>query len=315
MTIGSLTYFLDTRNQIVTDALSIIKVLGEDEAPTPSALAQGVRFLNRVVAGFENQSKHVWKKTECTLFLQPGQVSYTLGANTNSYCTNQFWKTTVSSGALLNATTISVTSTANLHSNDYIGIVLDNGTLFWSTIASIGSNTVTINNAITGTAAQLNNIFNFTTQITKPLQILDIRRYLIGSQQESWFPHISYEDYMRMPNKLVPAASVSQWTFQRNRDNSILYVYPSPSDETFYLNITYSPSFNDFFLSTDTPDFPDEWNEVIILGLALRLSHVYGKNQGSDFDRLKADFQAAKSEALAFDIEDTYMRLKPMRRY
>ncbi len=315
MTTSGSVDFSMTRNEIITDSLSIIRVLGEDESPTSSAMTQANRFLNRLIKGFENQSKHVWKKREATLFLQAGQSKYDLHGSSSDHCTDTYFTDTLTTALVTSDTVIHVTDTTDVSNDDHIGIILDSGSLFWSTVLSHTSTTITLNDAITGSATSGNTVYTYTNDINKPLSILDIRRQEVSSGIESYFPELSYEEYMRLPNKNTNASTVVQWMYARKSSNGFLFMYPSPSDTSFICNLTYSPPFEDFDNSGDTPDFPQEWYDVLVLGLALRLAHPYGKNQGQDFDRLKMDYEIAKAEALAFDVEATYLTLSPKRSY
>src|ERR1019366_140563 len=165
MTTSGSTNFSLTRNQILTAALQDIRVLGEDESPSAAALASASIALNVVVKSFENQSRHVWKKSECTLFLQKGQASYTLGST--DHCTESYVKTAITT-AVSSGTTLVVTSTTGMTALDNIGICLDSKSLFWTTIVSVNSSTgLTITSAIPSAVAAANVVYSYTTKIFK----------------------------------------------------------------------------------------------------------------------------------------------------
>jgi hypothetical protein len=46
------------------------------------------------------------------------------------------------------ATIVNVTDSSGIQANDQIGLALDNSTMHWTTVASVGAGTITINAAI-----------------------------------------------------------------------------------------------------------------------------------------------------------------------
>jgi hypothetical protein len=311
MTTSNSTNFSMTRNEIITDALQGIGVLGEDESPTSSAVTSANRALNRIVKAFENQSSHVWKKKEATLFLQMDQESYTLGGSSTDHATGSFVQTTLSGAEALGQTALSVTSSTGMTAADYVGIVLDDGSIHWTTISVVNSSVlITITLALASAAASGNVVYSYTTKILKPLKIYGVRRHNVSDDSDIAINELSYEDYMNLSVKTT-SGTVCQYMYHRDNSDGTFYVWLSPDDADDVLKITYSPSFEDFDNTSDTPDFPQEWYDVLVLALEVRLARTYGKATGDFYSNLKADYNTSLATALAFDVEQTYITMVP----
>lgn len=67
-----------TRDEIITDALFLLGVLGEDDVLSDGQKTKGALALNRMVKAWEGQGIHLWTQTEMTVVLVASQATYTL---------------------------------------------------------------------------------------------------------------------------------------------------------------------------------------------------------------------------------------------
>ena len=86
----------------------------------------------------------------------------------------------------------------------------------------------------------------------------------------------------------------------------MLYVFPTPSSTEATGNqiyLVHQRPFTDFNASTDVPDFPQEWYDAVVYGLAVRLAPEYGVpiDQRQVLGREAADIKQA---ALSFGTEE-----------
>lgn len=315
MATSSSVNFTMTRNQIVTDALMMIGALGEEEAIDNSTLEIADRQLNRLIKHFENQALHIWKRTEAVVFLQQGQRTYTLGSGSTDHATETVNTTTISAGMALGATVISVSSNSGININDYIGIILDNGSLQWSTVTATATGTVTISNALTGSAALGNYIFTYTTNINKPLDVYQVRNYNFSSKNEYEIKKTSYEEYQALSNKDVQGSNPNQWVYSRQRTTGQLLIYPPPQNVITYARITYAKPLEDLDNPQDESDVPVEWLDYLVAKLALRLAPTYGKIGSNAYAQLQGNVKEMENEVLAFDNEKSSVKLQPAKRY
>jgi len=310
-TSGSVNFSM-TRNEIITDALEQISVLGEGETPSGPQLTKANRALNRIIKAFENSARHIWKLSEATLFTQVNQEVYTLGAGSTDHCTEHYVSTTLSGDEALGQTVLSVTSSTGMTAADYVGIVLDNDTIHWTTIVSVDSSTqITITLALASAAASGNNVYSYTTKINKPLDIVNARLRLMSTSIDIDLTKIDYDEYFRMPNKITNGGTTISWMFHRLNLISKFYVYPIPINSTHTINFSYFKPIEDFDSAGDTPDFPAEWYDYFVLALAIRLSPSYGILSTDEYVALQGEANAALMVALSFDNSKGAIRFSP----
>ena len=59
--------------------------------------------------------------------------------------------------------------------------------------------------------------------------------------------------------------------------NGVLYTDSNPTDVTDVIRIVYLSNIEDFDALTDTPDYSQEFNLALVMGLAKYLAPVYGR--------------------------------------
>lgn len=310
MTVSNLDTFNLTGNQIVTLALQHINVLAADEIIGPSDLQFGLFHLNMMIKAWQNMGIHLWTQEEACVFLNVGQPSYAIG--TDHACLFQgFYNTTIASVIGIGQSIIPVISTLGFLVGDQLGIQLDNGTRFWSTITMVNSlTTVTIASGLTGTAAIGNTVFDYTTTLPRPLKIHNIRRWDLLNQSEIEAQKLTRPEYFNLPQKLQTGLPIN-WYYDPQLGNGELYIYQPSSDINQVLRITATRAVSDFTNSNNTVDFPNEWTDCIVMNLAVRLSHPYGKAKGQEFDRLLAVAGKLEDAAKVWDIDTRSIQFVP----
>jgi hypothetical protein len=174
------------------------------------------------------------------------------------------------------ATTLEVTTTTGMTAADYIGIILTNGNVYWTTITSItdGDTLVIPAPGITSAAAAGNNVYWYTTKIPRPLEIIHafIRNgdddYILGKETRDEYWMRSRKNWSSRPTAIY---------YEPTLDNGTLFVNYQPTDFTETMEIVYRRPFEDFDSAANTPDFPQEWYEALKWNLAMRLAHEWGK--------------------------------------
>ena len=311
MTTSGSINFNQTRDEIIYDALSMIRVVEFGESLSIDDINLGTRVLNRLVKSWQQQGVHLWKKKEATLFLAKDTNSYLLGGSSGTHATESYVSTALSADAAIGVTTLTVTSTTGMSTNDFIGVVLDDNTLFWATVNTVISSTsVSINNALLVAASSGNYIFSYTTKITRPLFILAARRFLVSSNQEIPMIVYSHEEYYELPNKTSSGASTTV-NYDPQLGSGIFKLWQTPSNIANLIKFTYGKSIEDFDSLSDYSDFPQEWLEAIVLNLATKLAYHYGKATAPDFQSLKQDAAMELERAKTFDSEPGSVFFQP----
>ena len=130
--------------------------------------------MSAMCKGWQASGIHVWSEEECTLFLQTGQMLYSLGGSSTDHAclTSGYVQTALSADAAASATTISVDSVTGIANGYHIGIQVDAGTNFWTTVNGAPSGTtVTLTNAMPSQATQGAFVFSYGTPLMRPLRV------------------------------------------------------------------------------------------------------------------------------------------------
>lgn len=263
-----------TRDQIIFGAMRLCGMKDAGQTPAAEDLADAAETLEMMVKAWQGQGLHLWKQKEATLFVQPGTRSYTLGPSGDN-ATQSYTETTLAADAVATDATISVTSATGISDTYYIGIVLDSGTIQWTTVSGAPSGTdVTIADALTGDASSGNAVYVYASKIQRPLRVLSIRREN-SSGTEIELELVSRDEYFELPNKTTRGVPTQAY-YDPQLDIGRLYFWVIPESVDYKFNITYLEPIQDFDEAANEPDFPAEWLEALKYGLAVRLAPEYG---------------------------------------
>ena len=311
-TSGSINYN-STRNELIQDALILIGVIGAEESIHEADLALANRFLNRMVKAWDAQGIHLWTYSEATLFLADGTNSYNMAsASSDARWADTVYDTTLSAAEAASQTVLSVTDSTGMTAADICGIVLDDDTIHWTTIATVDSATqITVDTALASAAASGNRVYAFTSRSERPLHIHSIRRRSGSGVDVHDVPLItlSREEYFDLPNKEAKSTP-TQFYYDPQLTTGKLYLYPTPDDPEVRLKLTYQRQLEDFDAAADNPDFPQEWLECLTYNLAMRLAPAFGKDQ-KVIATIAPMAQASLQNILDHDQEVTSIQLVP----
>jgi hypothetical protein len=248
--------------------------------------------MNAIFKAWDGSGLHIWTEEEGILFLQAGQATYIVGGTTTdhvSYGTayntpaagQGYNTTTLAVNASNGATSINVVSIANMTNGDKIGILMDNGVVFWTTISGVPSATVHLAAALTDTAAAGLAVYNYTTDLIRPLRIVSGRRFAfnIGSINQIDTPMIplSRLDYRNLPNKNATGTITQFFYDPRGGANTqgVINVWPTPSDALSAFKFTWYRPIQDITTQSQIPDLPNEWLNAVIWTLAEEIGPEY----------------------------------------
>lgn len=244
----------------------------------------GATLFNSMIKTFQAKGLHLWNQEEIYIFLDKSQPDYTLGNQASSPSKACYRSdaviTTLSADAAIAATSLTVSTSSNMTIGDYIGIVLNDNTIQWTTIATIPTSTsVTITAALTGATSSNRNVYAFTTLIDKPLRISSVRRISFASSiSEQALPMqiLSHEEYYELPYKRM-TGTPTHWYYQPRKTYGEIHMWPATDTAMTYIEATMERGLADLDAGTDIPDFPDEWIEVLTWQLAIRLAVPFGR--------------------------------------
>ncbi len=271
-TSGSKNYSF-TRSDLIAAALRKVGVSDQGDAVGGDETADASLALNLMIKEWAARGYELSIRDEITLFLQPDTKSYALGT-TNA--TASYVETTLSAAEASGQTVISVTSSTGMASADIVGIKMDDDTIHWSTIASVDTSTqITIDDVTDDDAASGNKVYAYTTTAGRPLKILFAYRR-DTNDIDTEVRLIGESEYMRQSNKGSSGPPVEAW-YQPTLTTGTLYVWPVDGGATWdklVLSCTFHP--DDFDASSDNPEFPIEWGNALVWGLAAEISSEYG---------------------------------------
>lgn len=302
MTTSNSVNFSVSRDDILKYAAFELGVLAEGETLSPTSTIDYSLRLNSWVKSLMAQGAKLWAMKQGTLFLTAGTAQYSLGA-TGTHCTNSYVQTTLSTAEALGSTSLGITSATGMSASDNIGIVLDDGTIHWTTISGAPGTTTTIATGLASAAAAGNVVFAYTSKINRPQRIHEDSAYWHSSTgYDTPVNIVGRAEYSRISNKTA-TGKIVQAFYDPQLINGSLSIWPTPDNATDVLKFWYERVIEDFDAAGDTPDFAIEWTEALILGLAARMMRTAGTLDAQTKAEIQAAADRALSEAMGFDRE------------
>jgi hypothetical protein len=307
--------YSQTRDQIIADTLQLLGVIGAGETATANDVTFCSSMLNKMIKAWQAQGIHLWKETEGVVILQEDQSTYTLAAGSADVAGDDPYETTLTAAASSSATTLTVSSTDYMAAADAINVELDDGTTHHTTIVSVDSTTaITITSGLASAAASGNRVTTWTTNLNRPLNIINCR-YYYRSGLERKMKKLSRGEWAALPTKETSEGPSTCFYYSPRLSNGLLYVWPRPNTVEDTLHITYIKTFEDFDAAGNDPDFPQEWLECITYNLATRVAPAYGISLSKVNPDIAMIAQTSLIEASSWDSEEGSIRICPNNRY
>jgi tetratricopeptide (TPR) repeat protein len=312
MAVSQNTEFVSTRSDIIRDAYALLNVYGASESVAAEDYEFANRLLNRMVKTWMARGYHVWLKETAFLFPQKEQSLYRISATSTDNATLTYYQTNLAADASTGATSVTVDDTSNMSVDDYIGIVLDDKSAFWTTIDALpGGNQVDFPAGVTltGDAAEDNKVYTYTTKLPNPLNVYSGVRN--DDDRDIPMNYLSYEEYFQLPNKEDTTSTPTSYNYDRQLDYAAIRLWPTPDTANIIIKLTLSRKIANFDVNSDEPDFPMEWHEAIVYNLAVRLAPAFGKNKDAGHQMLITEAAGALQSALSFDNEMGSYYIRP----
>lgn len=310
-TSGSYNYSV-TAADVITEALEQIGVIAADETVSSNDSTSCMRTLNMMVKQWSGNfdfapGLKAFSRVHGYMFLQKNQGSYSLGPSGDN-ASLAYVTTTMRVAAATSATTLEITSSTGMTAADKIGIELDTGYIYWTTISSVtDGDTIVIGAGLTSAAAAGNRIFTYTTKIAaRPLYIeYAVLRDTDGNDVQ--ILPMTTEYYETIPTKATDATP-SYYKYDNTLTNGTLVLDAEPTDVTQVLRLTYMVPAEDYDATTNDIAYPQEWYLALALGLGKLVS---GKFQVAWSDVLESNYQTALAMARTSYAETTEMYFQP----
>jgi hypothetical protein len=311
-----------TSATLETTALEIIRAalqdIGEADAEQPldaSQFADGLRDLNYMVKSWQSQGLHLWTKTEAILFLDVGTESYDLGPGGDRAClADDFIDTTLTADVLGGNAVLPVASSSGMVSGDQVGVKLTNNTRQWSTILTVDSSTqITLSDNLTADADSGATVFTYTSLIDRPLRILQLRRFTVGENDEIEAIQWSRQEYFAQPDK-SSQGQINNWYYSPQLTKGRVYIWQVADDVNRIAKFTFERPINVTESTSEKPDFPSEWFDVLKTNLASRIAIQYRVPADRRLE-LKDEAAYLLGNALGYDREPDSFNVQPDFRF
>lgn len=306
MAVGTTNTFSLNRNQIIDRAMAALGIRTDQRALTASEVSEASDELNIMIKSWKTKN-YLWKTTEGTLFLANAQAEYILDGSTAN-ATEDFNETTTTADAALGASSVLVTSATGFTAGYFVGVVQDDNTIHWTTVASVSTLTINLTDNLTAAATSGNKVYVYETKINRPEEINSLRaRTSDGTDTPT--TSLARDTYFNIPVK-TNTATPNQWYYDKQLSVGKMYLWPVPNSVGDTVKFTFQKMFFDITGAATDPDFPIEWADALILNLALRMSRIKGKSKEYR-EYLRRDALEALNEVQGYDREDASFYFQP----
>ncbi len=309
MAVSGTNTFTLTKNQVIEMAFARIGVISEGATLTNYQINRGSQLLNTMIKSWLAKGFRLWKTERGYLFPDTASNEYILDGTTAN-ATEDYTSTTLSADAADGATTISVTSATGFAATFFVGVVLDDNTIFWTTESGApAGTTITLNAALTGAASSGNAVYVYQTKLGRIENLINAQVKLNSITQNplqiiarDTYDSLSVQTLQGLTNKIY---------YDKQLSYGIIRLFGVPSSTGYIVNFTFQKQFYDMTNPTDNFDFPVEWLRALYLNLAVTLYGFYPIMDPDQSKILIAEAQDALMEVISFDDENTSIYFYP----
>ena len=309
MTTSNSVDFSVSRDNLITDALIECGALGPDDSASANQTTHAARRLNTMVKSWGSLGPSLWARKTGYIMPQTGVNAIDLGP-TGDHATLSYVQTTLSSDAASGASIIVVTAATGIANTYYIGVELDDDTMQWTTVNGAPSGTtVTLTAVLTGAASSGNYVYCYQTKIQRPLRIIDA--HIHNEVDDTDVPlEVRTKNEYDLQGDKTATGQPNMIVYDPQLTDGTAYIYPRFENGRKSITIIFQRPFEDFDASGDTPDFPQEWYDPLVLQLATRLMGPYGLPT-QDRIELRSRAKEALDLALGNEPEEGSLYIQP----
>lgn len=301
-------YFQQTLGELIQYAAGLIQVGIDGEALSPEYYDRARNAVNLAVLEMQAKGLHLSSYKVGYLFLQPNQYKYVIE---DENATNEYFSRQITTDAIATDTVIEVTDTTDLQVDDLIGITLDSGELQWTTVTAYDSVllTVTIADALTDSASEDNQIFNYRValkQISRIHQMWRRDNYV----NDVPISMIGQQEYDVLPFKTTSPGLPSQAYYHRAIPKGVLYLWTIPVNSTYIIGFWYEQKLGQMKSQQDVMDLDQFYYPCFAYLCALRLCDVFAASTEMKMS-IQATYNDLLADALTYDDEGLAVKISP----
>lgn len=278
VTSGSTNWSIN-RNQIYTAMLRKLRVIDAGETAPANDITTVNESVNMMLKAWQMDGISLWLTQEFCLHLELAEDAYSLGPTGDNFCAaSDAVKTQLAAAAAASATSLTVDSITGISSGDYIGIVLDDDTLHWDVVNGAPSgSTVTLTTGLASAASADNYVFAYTTKLTRPLEILELRIRDTDDNDTAIKLLPGSNEYFSITDK-TSSGDAYRAHYLPHITNGTLYLWPVADDVSKRIFGTMRRVIEDLDSSTDDADAPIEALRAIVWNGAVEIAPEYGRD-------------------------------------
>jgi hypothetical protein len=314
--------------QIYAATLKVLRKLGEGETISPETYQDCRLFMNALLKQWQGRADYapglkMWSRRIGFLFQSTSTGTLQAGPAYPGW-TNAFSQTTLTAGAAAGDTVINV-ATATIFEgkppysptavpvvNDHIGIILVDGSLFWTTVSSVSSLAVTLATALPKAASLSSTVFFYETGANQPI-VVEVVNLRNPNKSDQLLRPMTMQRYQALPAKQQPANIAQPTAYYAERQLTYTNLYTTvdaTNDATWYLVVEYMQETEDLTQATQNPAFPKEWFRALIWGLAKEIAPLYNATWSEVHEM---NYVQALKVARNVEPETTEMYFSPYR--
>jgi len=286
--------YKQNRDELIRESYAEIGVGVGGEPLDPDLIAKASRRLNIMLKAWQAYGVKLWKRNSKSFPLVTTQAVYTMGQKSAGTATTDSANKLVDLGANFITDKISVGD---------ISYNITDGTS--GAITAIDSTTtLSFATDLFPDGDEAYEISNADVSIPRPLSIIECNRKDTDGHEVT-VEFLTRNEYDELSNKASPGTPVN-FHYDPTLNNGTFYVWPTPDTAAaseYSIDIIYNSPIEDVDASTDDFDFPQEWFEAALYGLAYRLAPAHGLPQ-TERTMLKADMIEAIELVRDYDVEE-----------
>lgn len=305
------TTYNPTAQAIITEALMLLGVISPGMTVNGEDYSACLNRLNGMIKSWQTPPYgfHLWKIGKGSIFLNPGQTNYTISSSTTDHVGENAVVTQLSVAKVATDTALTVDDTTDMTIGDVIGVVQDDDTIKWTTIATIPtSTTLTISSGLASAAAINNNVYTYTSLASRPLEIAEVR-LCRGDGSDIRMYELNKNNYYNITNKTNESSPI-QYYLEPYKTYTKMYLYGTGSSSGEYVQFNYKKVLDDVTSSTDLVDFAQENIDCITWNLACSVAAIYEK-EDKVAGGIGSKAQELFSAMVDSDQEKTSMKIIP----
>lgn len=294
MSLSGTFSFTVTRDDIIRESMLNNGLLYETEAPTAQEVTDLSRKLNMIVKQWQGKADFapglkVWTRTRAELFLSATTGEYYAGTGATGWGSQVTYQTTTAT-ALTGASTITLASASGISSGYNIGVCLDSGALFWTTVNGAPSgNVVTLTATLPSQATFGANVFAYATTsspirperietaVLRDINNNDIPLDIMNLQDYEILPTKTSANYIADPQALYYEYQTTSSALAASTLGKIYLDVGACADTTKHIHLVYLSPVMDFNNPTDNPQYPQGWYQALAWELSKQSCSMFNK--------------------------------------